>query len=202
MTTPEQLALLLSHAEARHLFADLRFVVLDELHALSASKRGDLLALDIARLRTLAPDMLAIGLSATVARPSELRGWLAPQRTPDDAIALADLVVAAGGAKPDIRILDTEVEIPWGGPHDALCRRRDLRRDRAAPAVARVRQHAHAGRAAVPGAVADQRAEPADRAASRLARCHAAAQGRGGDGGGPAQGRRLHIDARSRYRLG
>ncbi len=115
MTTPEQLALLLSHADASYLFADLRFVVLDELHALAASKRGDLLGLDLARLRTLAPKMLAVGLSATVARPSELRAYLAAQRRPDVAIDMADLVLAPGGVKPEIRILEAEDQIPWAG---------------------------------------------------------------------------------------
>ncbi|MDR3462833.1 MAG: DEAD/DEAH box helicase, partial [Beijerinckiaceae bacterium] len=55
LTTPEQLALLLASPDAEHLFSDLRRVVLDELHAITASKRGDLLALDLARLRTIAP---------------------------------------------------------------------------------------------------------------------------------------------------
>ena len=87
MTTPEQLTLLLSHADAAHLFADLDTIILDELHALSASKRGDLLALDVARLRTLAPDLIALGLSATVARPSELRAYLMPQRAGSTSIA-------------------------------------------------------------------------------------------------------------------
>ncbi|HML30364.1 MAG TPA: hypothetical protein PKE16_16330, partial [Hyphomicrobium sp.] len=50
LTTPEQVALLLSHPDAPYLFADLDTIILDELHALAASKRGDLLALDIARL--------------------------------------------------------------------------------------------------------------------------------------------------------
>ncbi|MBN9290225.1 MAG: DEAD/DEAH box helicase, partial [Hyphomicrobium denitrificans] len=49
LTTPEQVALLLSHPDAPHLFADLDTVILDELHALAPSKRGDLLALDLAR---------------------------------------------------------------------------------------------------------------------------------------------------------
>jgi ATP-dependent Lhr-like helicase len=115
LTTPEQLALLLSFEDAPYLFADLDTVILDELHSLAASKRGDLLALDLARLATLAPDMMAIGLSATVARPSELRAFLVPQRQPDLAIRMADLVVAGGGAKPEIRILETEDEIPWSG---------------------------------------------------------------------------------------
>lgn len=54
LTTPEQLALLLASPDAPHLFGDLRRVVLDELHALSVSKRGDLLSLGLARLRSLA----------------------------------------------------------------------------------------------------------------------------------------------------
>jgi ATP-dependent helicase Lhr and Lhr-like helicase len=115
MTTPEQLALLLSHADAGHLFADLDTIVLDELHALSASKRGDLLALDVARLRTLAPNLITLGLSATVARPSELRAYLVPQRAGETAIALADLVQISGGAAPHIKILELDEPVPWAG---------------------------------------------------------------------------------------
>ena len=115
LTTPEQLALLISHADAHYLFADLRFVILDELHALAASKRGDLLSLGLARLQKLSPDLVAIGLSATVARPSELRAFLQPQHTPDTALQMTDVVVASGGASPQISILETEQTIPWSG---------------------------------------------------------------------------------------
>ena len=115
LTTPESLALLLTHADAAYLFADLRFVILDELHALAASKRGDLLSLGLARLRTLAPGMITTGLSATVARPSELRSFLLAQHAPDSAMHMADLVVASGGAAPNVRILETEDQIPWAG---------------------------------------------------------------------------------------
>ncbi len=115
MTTPEQLTLLLSHADCAHLFADLDTIILDELHALSASKRGDLLALDVARLRTIRPELITLGLSATVARPSELRSYLVPQRTGESAIALADLVQIDGGAKPQIRILELDELVPWAG---------------------------------------------------------------------------------------
>jgi ATP-dependent helicase Lhr and Lhr-like helicase len=114
LTTPEQLALLLAHPDAAYLFDGLETVVLDELHALAPTKRGDLLSLGLARLATLAPGHVRIGLSATVGRPSELRAFLAPQ--PSDAhIALADLVTTASGAPPDIRILDTELPLPWAG---------------------------------------------------------------------------------------
>ncbi len=79
LTTPEQLALLLASPDSHHLFADLRRVIFDELHAIVASKRGDLLALDLARLRTIAPMMRATGLSATVRDPDELCRWLVGQ---------------------------------------------------------------------------------------------------------------------------
>lgn len=115
LTTPEQLALMLSHPDAPYLFADLDTVVLDELHALAASKRGDLLSLGLSRLRAIAPQHMAIGLSATVARPSELRAYLEAQTAGHGRIALADLVVARGGAKPRIEILELEQPTPWSG---------------------------------------------------------------------------------------
>src|SRR5664279_531133 len=71
LITPEQLALLLASADAPYLFGSLKRVVLDELHALVTSKRGDLLSLGLARLWRLAPRLTAVGLSATVAEPGE-----------------------------------------------------------------------------------------------------------------------------------
>jgi ATP-dependent helicase Lhr and Lhr-like helicase len=112
LTTPEQLALLLAHAEAREFFKDLRRVVLDELHSLVTSKRGDLLSLGLARLLTIAPQATAVGLSATVREPDDLRRYLVPQRTDD---ALADLVVVQGGAQPDIRMLELDERLPLAG---------------------------------------------------------------------------------------
>lgn len=112
LTTPEQLALLIANGDAARFFADLRFVVLDELHSLVTSKRGHLLALGLARLRRLAPGMQAIGLSATVADPMDLRRWLVPQ-TGDGAAA--EIVTAPGGARPLITILESDDRIPWSG---------------------------------------------------------------------------------------
>jgi ATP-dependent Lhr-like helicase len=111
LTTPEQLALLLASADARFLFADLKRVVIDELHSLTASKRGDLLSLDLTRLRDIAPQMRATGLSATVRDPDELRRWLVSQSND----ALAHLVTTPPGARPDISILDTTEHLPWSG---------------------------------------------------------------------------------------
>ena len=116
LTTPEQVALLIASGDAKHLFAGLRRVVLDELHSLVTSKRGDLLALGLARLRSLAPQMSAVGLSATVRDPDELRRWLV-DRHGDSAgrDPLAALVEAEAGAPPDIRILDSREYLPWAG---------------------------------------------------------------------------------------
>ncbi len=113
LTTPEQLALLLASADAPFLFGGLRRLVLDELHALVTSKRGDLLALGLASLFRIAPELTTIGLSATVAEPDELRRYLVPQ--PPGGRAHADLITAEAGAAPVVVMLDTAEHLPWAG---------------------------------------------------------------------------------------
>ncbi|MGI8525366.1 MAG: ligase-associated DNA damage response DEXH box helicase [Pseudolabrys sp.] len=124
LTTPEQLALLLASADAPFLFGTLKRVVLDELHSLVTSKRGDLLSLGLARLFVLAPQITSVGLSATVAEPDDLRRFLVPQPKESNlsGTAMADLVVATDGAKPDVSMLDTKNLLPWAGhsAHHAL----------------------------------------------------------------------------------
>ncbi|OPZ00440.1 DNA ligase-associated DEXH box helicase [Bradyrhizobium sacchari] len=113
LTTPEQLALLLSSDDAPFLFSSLKRIVLDELHALVTSKRGDLLSLGLARLWRLAPQMRAIGLSATVAEPDQLARFLVPQSGGREVAA--DIVVAGGAAPPLVEMLDTRERLPWAG---------------------------------------------------------------------------------------
>jgi ATP-dependent Lhr-like helicase len=113
LTTPEQLALLLATADGPFLFSSLRRVVLDELHSLVMSKRGDLLSLGLARLFHMAPQLTTVGLSATVAEPAELCRYLVPQ--PREGSAEADLVVAEAGAAPIVTMLDTAEHLPWAG---------------------------------------------------------------------------------------
>jgi ATP-dependent Lhr-like helicase len=113
LTTPEQVALLLATADAPYLFGSLRRIVLDELHALVTSKRGDLLSLGMARLFRLAPEVATIGLSATVAEPDELCRFLV--RQPEQGVKLADLIVADGGAEPEVTMLEPGEELPWAG---------------------------------------------------------------------------------------
>ncbi|MDQ0349464.1 ligase-associated DNA damage response DEXH box helicase [Ancylobacter vacuolatus] len=112
LTTPEQIALLLASDDAEPLFADLKRIVLDELHALAGSKRGDLLSLGLARLRAIAPMAQTVGLSATVADPDTLRRWLVPQRGNGE---MGELVIADPGAAPDLSMLDSAAHVPWAG---------------------------------------------------------------------------------------
>lgn len=113
MTTPEQLALLLSYADAPRMFSSLKCVILDELHAMVNTKRGDLLALDLARLSALAPNHRRVGLSATVADPDQLRRYLVPQVA--GATRMAELVRGKAGATPDVSILVPDEHVPWSG---------------------------------------------------------------------------------------
>ena len=116
LTTPESLSLLLSYPESAALFASLKRVVIDEVHAFATGKRGDLLALALSRLDTLAPDMRRAALSATVADPEQFRAWLAPWGDIDSVA----LVQGEDGAPPEVEImLPAGNRVPWGG-HAAL----------------------------------------------------------------------------------
>jgi ATP-dependent Lhr-like helicase len=111
LTTPESLSLLLSHADSAALFAGLKTVIVDEVHAFAAGKRGDLLSLCLARLQRLAPALRRVALSATVADPDQYRAWLAPGGDVD----AVRLVRGDPGAEPRIDILLPDDRIPWTG---------------------------------------------------------------------------------------
>jgi len=108
MTTPESLALLLSYPESPRMFEGLAAIILDEVHALAGTKRGDLLALGLARLKKLAPAARRVGLSATAPFPDALQAWLG-----SGGIAVGRIEGAAG-ARPEVGILDM-AELPWSG---------------------------------------------------------------------------------------
>ncbi|WP_346357691.1 DEAD/DEAH box helicase, partial [Bosea sp. (in: a-proteobacteria)] len=109
LTTPESLSLLLSYEDSLTMFAGLKTVVIDEVHAFATAKRGDLLAL--ARLQRFAPGLRRVALSATVADPDGYRAWLAPHGD----IGSVTLVEGEKGAEPNIAILLPEDKVPWAG---------------------------------------------------------------------------------------
>jgi ATP-dependent Lhr-like helicase len=109
LTTPESLALLLSYEDAPRIFAGLQRVIVDEIHALAESKRGDQLMLCLSRLQALCPGLRRVGLSATVEDPPALARFLA--RNPDPC----GILLADPGPEPDICMLETDAPPPWSG---------------------------------------------------------------------------------------
>jgi ATP-dependent Lhr-like helicase len=70
VTTPESLYVLLGSASGRQMLSTVRSVIVDEIHAIAASKRGSHLALSLERLQALCAAqsgarLVRIGLSAT-----------------------------------------------------------------------------------------------------------------------------------------
>ena len=111
LTTPESLSLLLSYPDSFLMFAQLKTVIIDEVHAFATQKRGDLLSLSLARLQRINPGLRRVALSATVADVDAYRAWLAP----DGDINSVVPVMGEQGADPDIAIFIPEGRIPWSG---------------------------------------------------------------------------------------
>jgi len=127
MTTPESLALMLSYPESPRLFGGMKCLIVDELHALAGTKRGDLLALGLARMGKLAPLCRRVGLSATAPWPEDLARWLGSGAGPVERIA------GAAGAPPEVGVIEAAAALPWSGHmavyaldevHDAIARHR------------------------------------------------------------------------------
>ena len=110
LTTPEQLALFCAWDGARAYFADLKCVVLDEVHAIWSGKRGDLLSLGLGRLQQFAPAMRRVALSATVDDPEMIADWLRP-----GVEAPVTIVRGDPGAPPVVDVLVSEGKVPWAG---------------------------------------------------------------------------------------
>lgn len=95
ISTPESLSLLLTHAEADKLLSHIRWVIIDEVHALACNKRGADLTVSLERLDRLCPQPpQRIGLSATCSPLEEVARWL-------------------GGAKHQVSVLRVPDRTQW-----------------------------------------------------------------------------------------
>jgi ATP-dependent Lhr-like helicase len=100
VTTPESLYVLLGSESGRKTLSAARVVIIDEIHAMAANKRGVHLALSLERLDALCGGrLLRIGLSATQ-NPIESVAHLLAGAAPDGA-------PAAQSSLPDVTIVDT-----------------------------------------------------------------------------------------------
>ena len=114
LTTPESLELMLSWPNAAALFGTVKTIIIDEIHTVLGSKRGDLLSLSLATLRTLAPASQSIGLSATIADPQQLTPLLSAQ--PDEVVIFVPPLEKV--IELSVMITDDD-SLPWAG-HSAL----------------------------------------------------------------------------------
>lgn len=126
VTTPESLFILLTARRGRDALRHTRFVIVDEIHAVAADKRGTHLALSLERLDALAGRKLQrIGLSATQKPIEGIARLLVGTR--DEPCAIVD----AGHQ----RALDLSIELPdrdlaavathelWDDVYTRLCAR-------------------------------------------------------------------------------
>lgn len=106
VTTPESLSLLLSHPGAAGRFGGLAAVVVDEWHELIGSKRGVLVELLLARLRSWNAGLRVWGTSATLGNPEQAARVLG-----------ATPLTGPVGPLPEIEsILPSDpVRFPWSG---------------------------------------------------------------------------------------
>ncbi len=124
LTTPESLALLISYPDAATMLAGVQTIIIDEIHAFATTKRGEQLALALARLQVLSPGLRRVGLSATIADTEAYQAWLAP----DADGGTVRLVQGDPGAEPHIEILVPEDRIPWAGHNGRWAARAVMRR--------------------------------------------------------------------------
>ena len=118
MTTPESLALLLSNKESKDYFKNLKYLVIDEIHTLVNTKRGDLLSLNLSRISSISPDCKRIGLSATVKNKNAVLKFLTSKKK-------AKTLNVEETSVPKIDILETNNRVPWSG-HMASYAIRDI----------------------------------------------------------------------------
>ena len=108
MTTPESFALLMADTKANDYFKSIRYLIIDEIHSLVNSKRGDLLSLNLSRLNTIAPECNRIGLSATIKNKESVLNFLSNKKK-------TKLINVAETSQPSIEILSSFNRIPWSG---------------------------------------------------------------------------------------
>ena len=93
-------------------------MVIDEIHTLVNTKRGDLLSLNLSRINSISPDCKKIGLSATVKNKNAVLKFLTSKKK-------AKTLNVEETSVPKIDILETNNRVPWSG-HMASYAIRDI----------------------------------------------------------------------------
>lgn len=127
ITTPESLFIILSTPKFRLAFRQVRYVIVDEIHAISNNKRGVHLSLSLERLQHLVGrDFVRIGLSATQRPLEEIARYLVGMESPNtprgceivDTGARKDLDVQV--LSPVDNLLEAHFDAIWGSSYDEI----------------------------------------------------------------------------------
>lgn len=112
ITTPESVHVLLSQKGYPDYFKNLQIVVVDEWHELMGSKRGVQTELAISRLRTLNPNLIVWGISATIGNLEEAKHVLLGENEANSVLVRANIVKKT---KIETVFPDKLDEFPWAG---------------------------------------------------------------------------------------
>ncbi|MDE3058029.1 MAG: DEAD/DEAH box helicase [Bacteroidota bacterium] len=103
ITTPESLYLMLTSPQARKLFTSVRYIIVDEIHALCGNKRGVHLSLTLERLEHIAGQPpVRIGLSATQRPLDVIARFLGGQQWVNNKLVPRDVTIVDAGYKKEM----------------------------------------------------------------------------------------------------
>jgi ATP-dependent Lhr-like helicase len=114
LITPESLHLFFTLKDHEDMFRNLEAIVVDEWHELLSTKRGVATELGLAHMRTLNPDLLVWGISATIGNLEQaLQTLIGTQFSPDKSAIIRSSIIK----KIEIEsILPDHIEkLPWSG---------------------------------------------------------------------------------------
>ncbi|TLN09520.1 DEAD/DEAH box helicase, partial [bacterium] len=127
ITTPESLFIILSTQKFREALRTVRYVIVDEIHAMSDNKRGVHLSLSLERLQCLVKgDIVRIGLSATQRPLDEIARFLVGI---GDANEPRECEIVDVGARKNLNVkvvspvdnlVETHFDAIWGSVYDRL----------------------------------------------------------------------------------
>ncbi len=108
ITTPESFALLMSYQNVEKFFLNIKYIIIDEIHNLIHTKRGDLLSLNLTRLSTFCPEAVKIALSATIGDTKKTLDYISAK---ENKICIEPKLQQ----KISLNLIKSTVPIPWSG---------------------------------------------------------------------------------------
>ena len=127
ITTPESLYIILATPKFRHALRALRYVVIDEIHAMSDNKRGVHLSLSLERLQEfVGHEFVRIGLSATQRPLEEIARFLVGMQDPETPRPCEIVNI---GARKDLNVqvvspvdnlLEANFDAIWGSAYEHM----------------------------------------------------------------------------------